>query len=236
MDYIKEGTVLTDSILELGDMLFPRYCAVCRSILDKMNITICCACLSSIPLNNFHQVIDNEVMAKFYGRVPLIAATSMTYFEKGSLIQRSIFNLKYHNQKRIGFDLGLFYGLRLKASDLFSDFDVVVPVPLYPRKIRSRGFNQSYVIANGVARALELPVVNIVNRVVVGVSQTLKGRYDRWDSLKGSFVIDPEQRFPFRKVLLVDDVITTGATVESCASAILMLPGVSVGVVSIAYR
>ena len=217
-------------------LLFPRLCYACGNHLMRNEYLICTECYVVIPRTNYHSIQDNPVAQLFWGRCLVEKAAAFSYYNKGSRIRTLIHNLKYKGISEIGYELGRIYGQSLKSSGFMSDIDLVIPVPLHPAKKRIRGFNQSETISRGIADITMLPVdVSSLARVLVSATQTKRSRYDRWTNVEGIFqVIDP-QSITGKHVLLVDDVITTGSTVESCTNELLKVEGVKVSVVALAY-
>jgi ComF family protein len=163
-------------------------------------------------------------------------AAAFSYYNKGSRIKKLIHNLKYKGIREIGLEAGRIYGLSLKASGFTDDIDIIMPVPLHPAKKKIRGFNQSETISMGIADTTHLPVdIKSLARTMISATQTKRSRYERWTNVEGIFqVLDP-QSVVGKHVLLVDDVITTGSTIESCANELLKVKGVRVSVVALAY-
>jgi ComF family protein len=163
-------------------------------------------------------------------------AAVFSYYNKGSRIRNLIHNLKYKGIREIGYELGRIYGLSLIASGFTNDIDLIIPVPLHPAKKRVRGFNQSETISKGIAEVANLPVdIKSLVRTIVSATQTKRSRYERWTNVEGIFqVIDPLSILG-KHVLLVDDVITTGSTIESCTNELLKIKGVKVSVVALAF-
>jgi ComF family protein len=197
---------------------------------------ICTECYVVIPRTNYHSIQDNPVAQLFWGRCLIEKAAAFSYYNKGSRIRNLIHNLKYKGIREIGYELGRIYGQSLKSSGFVCDIDLVIPVPLHPAKKRIRGFNQSETISRGIADSAMLPVdVNSLARIMVSATQTKRSRYDRWTNVEGIFqVIDP-QSIIGKHILLVDDVITTGSTIESCTNELLKVEGVKVSVVALAF-
>ena len=197
---------------------------------------ICTECYVVIPRANYHIEIENPVAQLFWGRCLIERAAAFSFYNKGSRIRNLIHNLKYKGIKDIGYELGRIYGLSLKSSGFTNDIDLIIPVPLHPSKKRIRGFNQSDCISTGIADVSGLPVdTNSLIRATVSATQTKRSRYERWTNVEGIFrVIDPEI-IRGRHILLVDDVITTGSTIESCANELLKVKGVKVSVVALAF-
>lgn len=224
---------LWDDFLSL---LFPRLCYACGNHLMRNENLICTECYVVIPRTNYHYIQDNPVAQLFWGRCMIERAAAFSYYNKGSRIRNLIHNLKYKGIKEIGYELGKIYGLSLKSSGFTDNIDLLIPVPLHPAKKRIRGFNQSETISMGIADVTRLPVdVNSLARTMVSATQTKRSRYDRWTNVEGIFqVIDP-QMIMGKHVLLVDDVITTGSTIESCTNELLKIEGVKVSVVALAF-
>ncbi len=230
MSYIYD---LWDDFISL---LFPRLCYACGNHLMRNEYLICTECYVVIPRTNYHAIQDNPVAQLFWGRCLIERAAAFSYYNKGSRIRNLIHNLKYKGIREIGYELGRIYGQSLKSSGFICDIDLIIPVPLHPVKKRIRGFNQSETISRGIADITMLPVdVNSLARIMVSATQTKRSRYDRWTNVEGIFqVIDP-QNIIGKHVLLVDDVITTGSTIESCTNELLKVEGVKVSVVALAF-
>lgn len=163
-------------------------------------------------------------------------AAAFTYYNKGSRIRKLIHNLKYKGIKEIGYELGRIYGLSLKSSGFTEDIDLIIPVPLHPSKERLRGFNQSEIISQGIADVTGLAVdTDSLARITISATQTKRSRYERWTNVESIFKVTDPQLITGRHILLVDDVITTGSTIESCANELLKIEGVRVSVAAIAY-
>jgi ComF family protein len=217
-------------------LLFPRLCYACGNHLMRNENLICTECYVVIPRTNYHIEEDNPVAQLFWGRCMIEKAAAFSYYNKGSRIRNLIHNLKYKGIKEIGYELGRIYGLSLKSSGFTTDIDLIIPVPLHPTKKRIRGFNQSDIISMGIADVTGLPVdLKTLSRTTISATQTKRSRYERWTNVEGIFqVIDP-QSIMGRHILLVDDVITTGSTIESCTNELLNVEGVKVSVVALAF-
>jgi ComF family protein len=219
----------------LLDILFPRTCAGCNNSLATGENLICTECIIQLPKTGYWNDTDNPVARIFWGRVYLYNVSAFLHFQKGGRLQNMIHNLKYKNNKEIGTFLGKIYGHELKNSPN-ADVDIIVPVPLHKSKFRKRGYNQSEYIARGISEVLKLPVItNAIERKIASESQTRKSRFERWENVRNIFqVIEPES-FSDKHILLVDDVVTTGATLEACAMAILEVPGTKISVATLAF-
>ncbi|MGA2405449.1 MAG: ComF family protein [Bacteroidales bacterium] len=217
-------------------LLFPRLCYACGNHLMRNENLICTECYVLIPRTNYHIAEDNPVAQLFWGRCIIEKAAAFSYYNKGSRIRNLIHNMKYKGIREIGIELGRIYALSLKSSGFTKDIDLIIPVPLHPVKKRTRGFNQSEIISMGIADVTGLPVdTKSLVRTTVSETQTKRSRYERWTNVEGIFhVIDP-QTIMNKHVLLVDDVITTGSTIESCSYELLKIEGVKVSVVALAF-
>jgi len=217
-------------------LLFPRLCYACGNQLMRNENLICTECFVVIPRTNYHFIEDNPVAQLFWGRCLIEKAAAFSYYNKGSRIRKLIHNMKYNGIREIGYDLGRLYGLSLKTSGFINDIDIIIPVPLHPVKKRIRGFNQSETISMGIADATHLPVdLKSLARVLVSATQTKRSRYERWTNVEGIFQVLDSQTIMGKHVLLVDDVITTGSTIESCTNELLKIEGVKVSAVALAF-
>jgi len=197
---------------------------------------ICTECYVTIPRTHFHTLDDNPVSQIFWGRCMIERAAVFSYYNKGSRIRNLIHNMKYKGIKEVGYELGRIYGNSLKGSEFILDVDVIIPVPLHPSKKRMRGFNQSECISSGIADATGLAVDNVsLARITGSSTQTKRSRYDRWTNVEGIFTVTDPGLIKGKHILLIDDVITTGATIESCAGELLKIEGVKVSVAALAY-
>jgi ComF family protein len=217
-------------------LLFPRLCYACGNHLLRNEKLICTECYVIIPRTNYHTINKNPVEQLFWGRCIIEKAAAFSFYNKGSRIRNLIHNLKYNGVQEIGYEIGRIYGLSLRDSGFIDDIDLIVPVPLHPSKKRIRGYNQSDTISEGIASATGLKVNKIsLVRSRVSLTQTRRSRYERWTNVEGIFsVVDPEKLIG-QHILLVDDVITTGSTIESCANELLGVEGVKVSAVALAF-
>jgi ComF family protein len=216
-------------------LLFPRLCYACGNHLARNENIICTECYILIPRTGYHLVRDNPVEKLFWGRCRIEKAAAFSFYNRGSRIRNLIHNLKYKGIRDIGFELGKIYGSALKNSDFMTGIDLIIPVPLHPSKKRIRGFNQSDVISQGISEATGLPLdTESLLRMTGSTTQTKKSRYDRWTNVDGIFCVNDTANLQGKHVLLVDDVITTGSTIESCTAELLKAEGVKVSVAALA--
>lgn len=224
---------IKESVLHLA---FPHICQGCGSDLLEAHHELCLKCLSSLPGTDFHLHPDNPVERIFWGRMALTYAMAQYYFTKESLIQHLMHQVKYRRNKELGFYLGKLMGYELAASPRFSHIDVLVPLPLFPAKERKRGFNQAAVLCEGIAEVLQKPVLkNSVTRKTYTDSQTKKSRVERWQNIEGRFELVNAAAIEGKHVLLVDDVITTGATLEACGREIMKAQNVQLSIATLCF-
>jgi ComF family protein len=209
-----------DYVSDFISLFFPRCCAGCQTALVRGEELICTRCVRELPLTDDLRVADNPVARKFYGRITISQAAAFLKFQKTGTVQRLLHAIKYKNQPELAVLLGRSFGRRMQESG-WGSFDLVVPVPLHEVRRRRRGYNQSERIAHGIGESLGAPVrESLLIRKVATSTQTRKSRQERWDNVREAFCGSDQQ--PARgRILLVDDVITTGATLESCARVLM---------------
>ncbi|HUR65005.1 MAG TPA: hypothetical protein VMZ03_01540 [Chitinophagaceae bacterium] len=218
---------IKDAVLHL---LFPHVCSGCGTDILNENTMLCMRCIDSLPETNFELHWNNPVERIFWGRLPLLAATAQFYYNKESLMQHLMHQFKYKGNKDLGYQLGRIMGEQLKRSGRF-DVDAIVPLPLFPFKERKRGYNQATILSEGIAEVMNIPVLtNVITRPQHTETQTRKGRIERWKNIDGKFVLSDASPVCNRHLLLVDDVVTTGATLESCGIELLKSENTSLSV------
>ena len=225
----------TPILFYLTELLFPRLCVVCGDKLIEQEQWICLHCLHHIPRTNFHHNPENPVAQLFYGRVQIEAATSFFYFSKGSKYQTLLHNLKYKGMKELGEEIGKHFGIDLLQSPEFSSVDLICPVPLHPQKEKKRGYNQSWWIASGIAKQMQKEMSdNNLKRITATETQTRKSRFERFLNVEGIFDLSDPEAFSGKHILLIDDVVTTGSTLEACAVSILSKTNARVSIATLA--
>jgi ComF family protein len=229
MSYIYD---MLDDILSL---LFPRLCYGCGTHLMRNEKLFCTECYILIPRTNYHLETDNPVEKLFWGRCNIKRAAAFSFYNRDSRIRKLIHNLKYKGVREIGRELGKIYGLSLKNSGFLEGIDLIIPVPLHHSKKRIRGFNQAEIISEGLSEASGIPVdTKTLERVTLTSTQTKRSRYERWVNVDGIFNIADRSVLNGKHVLLVDDVITTGSTIESCVNEISKCGEATITVVALA--
>jgi len=220
---------------DLVSLLFPQTCVGCDTPLAYGEHLICAACWYHLPYTQAHGDARNVSARQLWGRVRLEAVASYLYLVDASRVQRIIYQFKYRRCPDIGILIGSRYGEILSRTAPFNQADVIVPVPLHPKKLRQRGYNQSAFFAEGLSRSMCKPVVaDGIIRHVATESQTRKNRYERYENMRATFVVGDPAAVAGKHILLVDDVLTTGATIEACADALLAAGADKVSAVTIA--
>ena len=208
---------------EILHLVFPERCAVCGEMLPEGVRFMCPGCSWDMPLTGYWAEHDNPVLRKFGGLLPLREASSLIFYTPNSKYRTLVHRFKYYGQWRDSLILGEMTGKKLKESGLYDSVDTVVPVPLHLVRRLKRGYNQAEYLAQGIARELDIPLDTAsVTRSGYNRSQTkTKDHADRWENVAGIFSVRRPARLDGRHILLVDDVLTTGATLISCAEEIL---------------
>jgi len=218
------------------ELFYPSLCITCGERLVSQEKFICLKCWQDLPVSRYHLDPDNKVAQLFWGRVRVEHATACFIYRKGSRYQKLIHSIKYRGMKELGYVSGRRFGGMLTESDGFKTVDVVVPVPLHPGKEKKRGYNQSEWIARGIAESLHKPLSCCnIQRVKNTATQTRKSRFGRWQNVEGIFRVKHPEAWIKKHILLVDDVVTTGSTLEACAREILKIAGTRVSVSTLAY-
>jgi ComF family protein len=208
-------------IKDLLNLILPMPCPTCEDMLVRNELILCTTCLYELPRTRYASYTDNPVARLFWGRVYVENATALFRYEKGSRYQQLIHELKYRNRQDIGRVLGRMLGTELRGS-AFGSADLILPVPLHPKKQRQRGYNQCDPIAKGISETLGIPwQADYLVRPSATLTQTGKSRRDRWSNVAGGFESKQGEELTGKHIILVDDVVTTGSTLDACASAIL---------------
>ena len=221
---------IKDSFLHL---LFPHVCTGCGNDILNEETVLCMRCVDAMPETNFDIHPNNPVEKLFWGRLPLVGATAQFYFTKESLMQHLMHQFKYKFNKELGLQLGKIMGEQLKKSGRFA-VDALIPLPLFPAKEKRRGYNQATLLCEGMAESMNVPVLyNIIIRPQHTETQTKKGRIERWKNMEGKFILSAPDAIRNKHLLLVDDVVTTGATFEACGNELLKAENVQLSLASL---
>lgn len=228
--------MLRSWLADFVGLVFPRLCPACREPLARGEAHLCTGCRAELPYTDFHRLPPeaNPLGRRFWGKLPVRHALSYLQFVRQGRVQRLLHGLKYGGQRDVGTALGHLYGAELAAAGLTADFDLIVPVPLHPRKLAKRGFNQAEVFAEGLSAGLALPWAPVLRRTAHTATQTKKNRAERWDNVATVFEAADAAAVAGRRVLLVDDVLTTGATLEACGAALLAAGALEISIATIA--
>lgn len=217
------------------DLIYPRTCAACGNTLYQHEEVICSFCLLHLPKTFFHKDAHNPLLSLFWGKMPVEMVSSFYFYNKGNKVQNLIHQLKYKKRPEIGVYIGKRYGNYLKKSPYFSGIDVIVPVPLHQSKKKIRGYNQAEMIVQGLSSSMGIPYdTTSFIRSEATATQTRKSKQERWENVKNKFKVEAPDQIKSKHILLVDDVITTGSTMEACAQVLLAEEGVRISMVSIA--
>jgi len=221
---------------DLFYIFFPPRCVICDKVLLSSEKMICTLCLHNLPFANFTEIEGNSVEKSFYGRVPVYSATALLLFYKKGVVQQLIHQLKYRGNQEIGAYFGDWFGAELKNSNRFNSVDVVVPIPLHPNKLKIRGYNQVAKFGKAIAKAIGAKYIDDkLIKVSSTESQTHKHRTERVKNVNEIFTLTDVNFFKNKHVLLVDDVITTGATLEVCCNELLKTESVKISIATLAF-
>ena len=217
------------------NLFFPPVCSGCHSLLISNENVICTLCRHNLPLTNHHINPENEAFKKFYGRIPVEYASALLYFHKKGIVQELIHNLKYKGQEEIGTVLGEWYAEELRNLVIIKSVDQIIPVPLHKRKLRERGYNQVTNFGLALSKNLNLDYNNsVLFRKIYSKTQSKKNLLNRSDGIDTTFDVSFTEKDHNKHFLLIDDVITTGSTLEACSHALLKIPGAKISVVCMA--
>ncbi len=219
----------------LINLFFPKVCDGCRGILLQNENVFCTICRHEMPLTQYHLNPKNEAVKKFYGKVDIQFASAFLYFNKKGMVQELIHNLKYKGHQEIGTVLGQWYVEDLKELQMEIPFDAVIPVPLHKKKFKERGYNQVTTFGKAIASGFEIPFdENLLIRKVYSKTQSKKNLLGRSENIENIFDVKFNETNYNKHFLIVDDVLTTGATIEACSRALLKIPGVKISIICMA--
>lgn len=230
MPVLKE---IKESVLNL---FFPHVCAGCGSDLLDIQNSLCLKCINNMPQTQFHLHAGNPVEKHFWGRITVTNATAQYYFTKESLMQHLMHQLKYKGNKELGLFMGKLMGHQLLQAERFAGINALIPLPLFPAKERKRGYNQATVLCKGIAAVMNIPVwEDVIIRNEHTETQTKKSRVERWQNMEGKFELINPEKIRNKHLLLVDDVVTTGATLEACGHELLQQGNTKLSIATLCY-
>jgi ComF family protein len=217
-----KNSLFAEIVTDFVALFFPRYCRGCESALVRGEELICTECILEMPRSDYHINKENSFYKRINGRIPVKYVMTLFKFVKGSRVQQILHALKYQNQPEIGKLLGRVYGNELKNSGYASEFDLIIPVPIHSSRRRKRGYNQSDEFGKGLSEILEIPCSDVVmERKSKTETQTKKSKLQRWENVSEVFGVLKPNEIQGKKILLVDDVVTTGATLEACGKLLV---------------
>ena len=221
--------------IDLWELFFPRYCVVCGRRLLKAEEHLCVRCMTRLPRTRLHLQADNKMEKDLWGKMSLGRASAFLHYTQGDDSRKILYELKYYGNSRLGIFLGRLMANELRASGFFQGIDCIVPVPLHEKKERQRGYNQSEMLAEGISAITGIPICrDWLVRIRYSDTQTRKGNYERWMNVKDVFECKAGDVCDGKHILLIDDVLTTGATIVACADALSRLPHLRLSVLTLA--
>ena len=229
--------IVVSFIHRLLDLISPRLCVVCNNRLTVTEETICSRCNLHLPRTGFGKTpYDNELARLFWGQIPIERASALFYYESHSETANIIYKLKYKNHPEIGEDMGRLTARELQTTDFFDGIDGILPIPLAKKRQHQRGYNQSMEIAQGVSTITGLPIYNkLVRRNAFEGSQTNKGRWERNENVEKVFELIDGEAVRGKHLLIIDDVVTTGATIIACTKELVKAGNVKVSVLTLGF-
>lgn len=221
---------------ELFSVFYPETCCCCNEPISSSSHGICISCRHDLPFTHYSSHKGNKVEMSFYGRIPIVEATSLLHFFKKSPTQELMHNLKYRNKQNIGIMLGVWMAESIKQSGRFKEIDAIIPVPLHKKRLKERGYNQLTTFGETLSSELNLPYVpdNLI-RIAATKTQTRKFRTDRWSNVNTKFHVTDPSAFENKHILLIDDIITTGATIEACYHAFEKVKNFKMSLATMSY-
>ena len=221
---------------DIWEFFFPRYCVVCGKRLLLGEEHLCVNCLCALPRIRFQNQEKNERAKLLWGKIPIERASAFLYYSKGGDVRELLFQLKYYGNQKIGYFMGRCMAQELISTGFFDGVEGIIPVPLHDRKRKSRGYNQSELLAEGISSIVQIPLFkNVLRRKQYTETQTHKSNYERWNNVMDVFEGVSLERLSCKHVLLVDDVLTTGATLVACADAFRGVEGIRISVLTLAW-
>lgn len=222
---------------DIRDFFFPRICVCCGRLLSSHEEGVCISCMASLPVTEIFNTPENEMERLFWGIFPIERAASLYYYARGSSLSRILHGMKYHGRKQLCMQMGRVMGTELMNAGFFDGIDFIVPVPLHNVRLAARGYNQSELLARGISEITSIPVaVDVMKRIHNNATQTHKSAFERRENAEGLFEItEKAYSLSGRHLLLIDDVLTTGATISACLDVLGKVDSVKISVVTLAW-
>jgi len=219
----------------LASLIYPELCVICGEALVENEKFFCLSCFLRLPKTNYHIISENQAIERFAGKVSLVKASSYLYYSKGGIAQKLIAEIKYRGNMDLGEWIGTYIANDINSSDFFQGIDYLVAVPLHKSKEKKRGFNQAEKIAEGISKVTKIPLeTGNVFREKANTSQTRKGMFDRWMNTQNLFQLKNPELFEGKHILLIDDVLTTGSTLEALSQSLLISKGIKISILTVA--
>ncbi len=227
---------MLNTLQNIFNVFFPDICVICENQLIKEENLLCISCRSDLPLTNFSKWKNNKVETSFQGRILIENATSLLYYKRKGNVQKLIHQLKYKNQQKIGKVLGDWLGEEILSTKRFGKFDFIIPVPLHTNKLKKRGYNQVTTFGESMGNKLNTEFLeDVLICVTKSKTQTFKNRFERSSNVEEKFDVSDKEVLKNKHVLLIDDIITTGATLEACCIQLLKIENIKISIATMAY-
>jgi len=232
----REKNKIDEMLKNLLNLFYPLVCNGCKKMLNTNETTVCLVCRHKIPLTNHLLQKENEAYKKFNGKLSVEHVSAMMYYHKRGIVQQLIHNLKYNKQQEIGSLLGQWHVTNLQENEIIRSADFIIPVPLHKKRFKERGYNQVTAFCESISNGLNIPLnENILFRNEYTITQSKKGLIDRNTVSKTTFDVTFSEEHHDKHFLLIDDVLTTGATLEACGKALLTIPKAKISIVTMAF-
>ncbi len=227
---------IKSGMLDLFHLFIPNNCKACGKGLNAGEEFVCWMCATELPKTNFHKTKNNPVEKLLWGRMHVQKATAWLHYGKGSMVQRLLYELKYNGQQQLGVYLGESMAHDLMKDGFLNDIDVLIPIPLHKKKQYKRGYNQSHLLAEGLAKVsgIEVDKTSVI-RQIANPTQTRKSRSSRWENVSNIMKVVDTMKLEGKHVLLVDDVITTGSTMEAMTSVMETIPKIKISILALCW-
>ncbi len=221
---------------DIYNLFFPELCLACATVLTNNENIVCTSCRFELPETHFTKQKNNTIEKIFVTRLDVVEATALLYYKKGGLVQNLIHNLKYNGHQEIGVFFGEWLGNEILSSNRFKSLDYIIPVPLYKKRLQERGFNQVTLFGKKLSNILDVPYKDsVLIRETESVKQSKKSRLERWQNVNHIFKLTEKNSFKNKHILLIDDILTSGATIESCYNCLKQIENIKISIATMSY-